>query len=167
MKKILAFSLGMFFILALSSMNSNVMVSARSADIQSAEEDVTKVTAESWHVGGMDIESDSASVGQEEQVMSVIATTQTVTEKTAGTVDGTTDLVIPTIEATTTDVDSQNDKEFADEIIPSVAASKTAAEGAGNEIFIDADISNADVEEQGTVKETVEGKRATVLGGRG
>ena len=153
MKKILAFSLGLFFILALSPMNRNVTVSAKGADIQSIEEGVTEVTAESWHVGGMDIESNSASVEQEEQIMNVIATTQTVTETTAETVDGTADSVIPTIEATTTDVDSQNEGKFADEVIPSVAAPETAREDVGDEIFIDTEIPNAGVKEQGIVKE--------------
>lgn len=162
MKKILAFSSGLFLILALSSMNSNVTVSAKSADVQCVEENVTEVTDESWHVGGMDIESDSAPVEQEEQTMDVIA--ETVTEATAETVDGTTDSVIPAIEATATDVNSQNDEDIADEIIPSVAAPETETEDVTDEIFFEEDDTpSVGVKESGVVKEAVEVKGATVI----
>lgn len=58
---------------------------------------------ESWHVGGKNREHNSAPVEQEEQIMNVIATTQTITEATTESVDGTADLVIPAIEAATTE----------------------------------------------------------------
>lgn len=62
MKKILAFSLSVFFILTVSSMNSDVTVSAKCAEVQDAVESTTDVTTESWHVDGMNIENDSAPV---------------------------------------------------------------------------------------------------------
>ncbi|MDE7423580.1 MAG: hypothetical protein K2N51_07805 [Lachnospiraceae bacterium] len=163
MKKILAFSSGLFLILALSSMNSNVTVSAKSADVQSIEESVTEVTEENWHVDGMDTENDSAPVDQEEQTTDVIAATQTVTEATAETVDGTADSVIPTIEAAATELNSQNEDEFADDIIPSVAAPETETEDVTEEIiFEEEDTPNSGVKEQGAVE--VKGASVVVKG---
>lgn len=158
MKKILAFSSGLFLILALSSINSNVTISAKSADVQSIEESVTEVTEENWHVGGMDTENDSAPVEQEEQTTDVIAATQTVTEATTETVDGTADSVIPAIEAATTDLYSQNEDELADDIIPSVAAPETE-----EVIFEDEDTPNVGVKEQGAVEEAIKVNGATVV----
>lgn len=159
MKKILAFSSGLFLILALSQMNSNVTVSAKSADVQIVEENVTDITEESWHVDGMDIENDSASVEQEEQTMDVIATTQNVNEATAETVDGTADSVNPTIEATATELNSQNEEKNAEDIIPSVAAPESETE----EVIVEEDIPNVGVKEQETAKKAVEVKGATVF----
>lgn len=160
MKKILAFSSGLFLILALSSMNSNVTVSAKSADVQSIEESVTE---ENWHVDGMDTENDSAPVDQEEQTTDVIAATQTVTEATAETVDGTADSVIPTIEAAATELNSQNEDEFADDIIPSVAAPETETEDVTEEVIVDEENTpNSGVKEQGAVE--VKGASVVVKG---
>lgn len=163
MKKILAFSSGLFLILALFQMNSNVTVSAKSADVQSAEESVTDVTEENWHVDGMEIENDSAPVAQEEQTMDVIATTQNVNEATTETVDGTADSVNPTIEATTTELNSQNEEKNADDIIPSVAAPETETEDVTDEIIKEEDTPNVGVKEQETEKKAVEVKGATVF----
>ena len=164
MKKILAFSSGLFLILTLSLMNSDVIVSAKSADIQSVEENVTDVTEKDWHVEGMDIENDSAPVDQEEQRMDVIATTQTVKEATAENVDGTADSVNPAIEATATELNSQSEEKNADDIIPSVAAPETETEDVtGEVIFDDEDTPNVGVKEQETVKEAVEIPGAAVI----
>lgn len=164
MKKILAFSLGLFLILALSSMKSDVIVSAKCADIQCAEEKVTDVTEESWHVGGINIDRNSALVEQEQQIMGVIEVTQTVTETTAETVDETAGSVIPAIGATTTELNSQSDEYIAEDIIPSVAAPKTEMGNVANEASCEEEsIPNVGVEEQGTEKEAVGVKRAIVL----
>lgn len=164
MKKILAFSLSVFFILTVSSMNSDVTVSAKCAEVQDAVENTTDVTTESWHVDGMNIGNDSAPVEQEEQIMDVIAIVKTVDETTTETVDGTADSAIPAIEAATTDVNSQNEDESADEVIPSVAAPETATEEVSEEILIEEnDTPSAGIKEQGTERKAVEVKGATVI----